>query len=124
MLSTQIPLYTYSRLKGKTNNGGGSGWTVEGKEFFDNLQHLVKADREKHANANQAGSAETITFNKELYQSYQQRRENERDDRNGGNHDKQLKQKKPAYQCVDEFDDDDSDDNLIDSEQLTGYAET
>ena len=126
----QIPLYTYSRLQGKTNNGGGSGWTVEGKELFNNLQQIVKADREKHASLTQAGS-DWITFIKALYQCYLQRKENERHKNNGSNPDKQSKQKKPAHQCYDEFEDEsDEEDRLQESsaaiglEQLSEFAET
>ena len=100
----QIPLYTYSRLQGKTNNGGRSRWTVECKELFDNLQQIVKADREKHASLTQAGS-DGITFNKALFQRYLECKESESNKNSGNNPDKQSKQKKPAYQCYDEFED-------------------
>ena len=83
--TTQIPLYTYSKLRGKTNNGGGSGWTVEGKEFFDNLHQIVKIDRDRHASTPQAGS-DGITFNKALYHRYLQRKENEENNTNRGNY--------------------------------------
>ena len=103
MLPTQIPQYTFSRLKGTTNNGGGSGWSLEGKQFFDSLQGVVRADRHQHATAGQADGG--MTFNKELYQRFQLRRDTELYQSQSGNQDKPLKQKPPAYQCVDEFDD-------------------
>jgi hypothetical protein len=28
----QLPLYTYLRLRGKQTNGGGSGWSIEGRK--------------------------------------------------------------------------------------------
>ena len=106
--SLQIPQYTFSRLKGKTNNGGGSGWSLAGKQFFDSLQGVVKADREKHSTSAQTG--EGMTFNKELYQCYQQRRDSERDRSLCGSQDKQSNKKPPAYQCFDEFDDESDED--------------
>ena len=46
--------YTYSRKKGRKNssrpdNGGGSGWSEEGKQFFDFLYRAVKTDRNQQA---------------------------------------------------------------------------
>ena len=94
----------------------------------DNLQQIVKADRERHTSSTQAGS-DGISFNKALYQRYLQRKENESNTNCGNNPDKQSKQKKPVYQCYDEFEDEsDEEDNLhstaaIDSEQLSEFAE-
>ena len=128
--TTQIPLYTFSRLQGKTKNGSGSEWTVKGKEFFDNLQQIVKADHERHTSSTQAGSV-GITFNKALYQRYLQRKENESNTNRGHNPDKQSKEKKPVYQCYyNEFEDEsDKEDRqqssaAIGSEQLSQFAET
>ena len=96
----------------------------------DNLQQIVKADRERHTSSTQAGS-DGISFNKALYPRYLQRKENESNTSNRGNNpDKQSKQQKPVYQCyADEFEDEsDEEDNLhstaaIDSEQLSEFAE-
>jgi hypothetical protein len=45
----QLPLYTYSRLQGKQTNGGGSGWSIEGRKKYDELFVAVKADRKQNA---------------------------------------------------------------------------
>jgi hypothetical protein len=107
----QIPKYTYSRIVNATNNGGGSGWTLEGKQFFDTLQKFVKNDRIKHAPATTAtqDNGNTMTFNKALYQQYQRRRERELNRNHGNLNEQQLKRKAPPYQCIDEFDDESDD---------------
>ena len=105
---TQIPQYTFLWLKGRTNNGGGSGWSLAGKQFFDSLQGVVKADREKHATA--ALTSGGMTFNKEFLLCYQQRRDCECDKSLCGSQDKHSKNKPPAYQCFDEFDDESDED--------------
>ena len=64
LLLLQLPLYTYSRLKGKTTNGGGSGWSIGGRKKYDELFLAVKADRKKRAK----------TFNPHLLLFYQARR--------------------------------------------------
>jgi hypothetical protein len=61
--NTDSFIHLFARLQGKTNNGGGSGWIVEGKGFYDLLQQIVKADHEKQASSTQAG-IDGITFNK------------------------------------------------------------
>jgi hypothetical protein len=45
----QLPLYTYSRLRGKQTIGGGSGWSIEGRKKYDELFMAVKADRKQNA---------------------------------------------------------------------------
>jgi hypothetical protein len=45
----QLPLYTYSRLRGKQTNSGGSGWSIEGCKKYDKLFMAVKADRKQNA---------------------------------------------------------------------------
>ena len=40
----QLPLYTYLGLYGKQTNGGGSGWSIEGRKKCDELLLAVKAD--------------------------------------------------------------------------------
>jgi hypothetical protein len=45
----QLPLYTYSHLQRKQTNGGGSGWSIEGCEKYDELFMAVKVDRKQNA---------------------------------------------------------------------------
>jgi hypothetical protein len=33
----QLPLYTYLRLRGKQTNGGGCGWSIDGRKNYDKL---------------------------------------------------------------------------------------
>jgi hypothetical protein len=115
---TQVPKYTYSRIVNANNNGGGSGWTLEGKQFFDSLQTFVKNDRIKHAPAATPATGNTMTFNKALYQQYLRRRERELTKSNGNLHEQQLKRKAPPYQCIDEFDDE------SDNEEQTNNSTT
>jgi hypothetical protein len=44
----QLPLYTYFCLQGKQTNGGGSGWSNEGRKKYDELFMAVKADRQQN----------------------------------------------------------------------------
>jgi hypothetical protein len=101
--NTQVPKFTFSRIKGNTNNGGGSGWSPEGKTTFDTLYNTVKEDRIKHAQYNVNESANAITFNKELLKLYQRRRESEAAALHPGK--QKNPQKRQSYQCIDEFDD-------------------
>ena len=103
--TSQIPKYTYSRLVNASTNGGGSGWTLEGKQFFDTLQTFVKNDRIKHALPATPTTENPMTFNKALFQQYQRRRERELSKTHGNSIELQLKRKTPPYQCIDEFDD-------------------
>jgi hypothetical protein len=46
--------YTYSRKKGQKNsarsdNGGGSGWSEEGKQYLDFLYRVVQTDQNQQA---------------------------------------------------------------------------
>lgn len=101
----QTPKFTFSRIKGKTNNGGGSGWSIEGKKYYDYLYFKVKADRKKHTTSHRDGGV--ITFNKELYNLFQQRRFRELETTPTGLDSR--KPKKETYSCVDEFADSDAD---------------
>ena len=77
--------YTYSRIKGK-DNGGGSGWSDEGKALYDDLFRGVQQNRTMYAK----------TFNQELLQIYQQRR----------NMTKQANSKKKRrHRCLNELND-------------------
>ena len=49
MFQLQLPLFTYSRLRGMQTNGGGSGWSIEGREKYDELFIAFKADSKKNA---------------------------------------------------------------------------
>ena len=128
----QIPKYTHSRL---TNNGG-SGWTEEGKVFFDELQNFVANDRLKHASdASGSNTSTSLTFNKALLQRFQERRNREKKTNDSDAIDNSNKKKKPTrYQCIDAFQDesDDDDDNdahatneqpLFGLENVTSYDE-
>jgi hypothetical protein len=106
----QIPLYTFSRLQGKTHNGGGSGWNVKCKELFDNLQEFVRMDCERDSSLTQAGG-DGIMFNKALYQRYLQCKDNESNTNCGNNPDKQSKQNKPVYH--DEFEDESDEEDTL-----------
>jgi hypothetical protein len=44
----QLPLCTYLRLSGKQTNGGGCGWSIEGRKKYDELFMAVKADRKQN----------------------------------------------------------------------------
>jgi hypothetical protein len=45
----QLPLHTYFRLQGKQSNGGGSGWSIEGRKKYDELFITVKAARTQNS---------------------------------------------------------------------------
>jgi hypothetical protein len=45
----QLPLFTYPRLRGKQTNGGGSGWSIDGRKKYNELFMAIKADRTKDA---------------------------------------------------------------------------
>lgn len=96
---SQLPLYTYSRLKGKTTNGGGSGWSIEGREKYDELFLAVKADRKKHAK----------TFNPQLLLFYQARRRREQQAKTRAM-DETKPSAKPGYHRMDELAEDTDDD--------------
>jgi hypothetical protein len=42
-------MYTYLHLRGKQTNGGGSGWSIEGRKKYEKLFMAVKADRKQNA---------------------------------------------------------------------------
>jgi hypothetical protein len=95
--------YTYSRIKGK-DNGGGSGWSDEGKALYDDLFRKVQQNRTMYAK----------TFNQELLKIYQQRRNKG----NGGNMTKQTNPiKKRRHRCLNEL----KDGYNVDEEQEQEY---
>ena len=115
----QIPKYTHSRL----TNSGGSGWTEEGKQFFNELQDFVANDRLKHASdASGSNTKTSLTFNKALLQRFQERRNRERKTNDPDKIENSTKKKKPTpYHCFDAFadesDDDEDDANATTNEQ-------
>ena len=66
---------------------------------INNLQQIVKADREIHTSSTQADS-DGITFNKALYQRYLQCKENESNTNRGNNPDKQSKQRNQSINAI------------------------
>jgi hypothetical protein len=87
--------FTYSRIKGK-DNGGGSGWSDDGKALYDDLFRRVQQNRTMYAK----------TFNQELLKIYQQRRNKG----NGCNMTKQVNpKKKRRHRCLNELKDADDD---------------
>ena len=88
-------LYTYSRIKGN-DNGGGSGWSDEGKALYDDLFCRVQQNRTMYGK----------TFNQELLKIYQQQRNKSR----GGNMTRQANPKnKRRHRCLNELKDGDDD---------------
>ena len=119
----QIPKYTHSRL----TNSGGSGWTEEGKQFFNDLQDFVANDRLKHASdASGSNTTTSLTFNKALLQRFQERRNRERKRNDPDAIDNSNKKKKPtSLHCFDAFadeSDDDGDDAYATNEQRPLYS--
>ena len=127
----KIPKYTHSRL----TNSGGSGWTKEGKEFFNDLQDFVANDRLKHASdASGSNTTTSLTFNKALLQRFQERRNREckKNDPDAINNSNKKKQPTP-YHCFDAFADESDDDDdanattneqpLFSLENVTSYDE-
>ncbi len=95
----QLPLYTYSRLRGKQTNGGGSGWSIEGRKKYDELLMAVKADRKQNAKQ----------FNPQLLPFFQARRRCEQLAKHNAKDDARPKAK-VAYHCMNQLEDDDLDD--------------
>ena len=113
----QIPKYTHSRL----TNSGGSGWTEEGKQFFNELQDFVANDRLKHASdASGSNTTTSLTFNKALLQRFQARRIRELKTNNSDAVDILTKKQKPTkYHCIDAFADESDDDDDVDAHHAT-----
>ena len=87
--------YTYSQTKGK-DNGGGSGWSDDGKALYNDIFCGVKENRTMYGK----------TFNQELLKIYQQRRNKG----NGGNMTKQANPKnKRCHRCLNELKDAEND---------------
>jgi hypothetical protein len=104
-----MALYTFSRNKGTHDNGGGSGWSRDGKEKYDEIYYAVKRDRKR----------QSPTFNQELLKMYQSRRKMETGRAgNGQMKDQSENRKRQAYRCINELNDTD-DDSDNDEEQNT-----
>jgi len=100
----QLPLYTYSRLRGKQTNGGGSGWSIEGRKKYDELFMAVKADRKQNAKQ----------FNPQLLLFFQARRRREQLPKHNAKDDARPRAK-VAYHRMNELEDEDSDSDEEDS---------
>lgn len=111
--------YTYSRKKGQKNslrpdNGGGSGWSEEGKQYFDFLYRAVQADRNQQAGVN-GSRKDGISFNKELLNFFLGRRFAEENISHSGM-EKPVKKKKVTHHTCDDFtDSEDENDNINDN---------
>ena len=88
----QLPLFTYSRLKGKQTNGGGSGWSIEGRKKYDELFMAVKTNRKKHSKQ----------FNPQLLPFFQARRHREHQAKHNAKDDARPKAK-TAYHRMNEL---------------------
>ena len=104
LVTSQLPLYTYSRLRGKQTNGGGSGWSIEGRKKYDELFMAVKADRKQNAKQ----------FNPQLLLFYQARHRRELQAKHNAKDDARPKAK-AAYHRINELEED-SDEEEIDEE--------
>lgn len=89
-------------MKGQQNNGGGSGWSVDGRKRYDALFLAVKADRKKHGK----------TFNPQLLLFYNARRRREQQAKKSAQLDVATQSSlKRAYYRMDELADDSDEDN-------------
>ena len=89
---SHLPLFTYSRLKGKHTNSGGSGWSIEGRKKYDELFMAVKTDRKKHSKQ----------VNPQLLLSFQARRRREHQAKHNAKDDARPKAK-AAYHRMNEL---------------------
>jgi hypothetical protein len=95
----QLPLYTYSRLRGKQTYRGDCGWSIEGRKKYDELFMAVKADRKQNAKQ----------FNPQLLLFFQARRRREQLAKHNAKDDARPRAK-VAYHRMNELEDDDLDD--------------
>ena len=98
---SQLPLFTYSRLKGKHTNGGGSGWSIEGRKKYDELFMAVKTDRKTHSKQ----------FNPQLLLSFQARRRREHQAKHNAKEDARPKAK-AAYHRMNELAEDSDEEEM------------
>ncbi len=86
-------------LRGKQTNGGGSGWSIEGREKYDKLFMAVKADRKQNA---KQFNPQLLLFCQARCRCKQLAKHNAKDD--------PRPRAKVAYHRMNELEDDDSDD--------------
>ena len=92
LFQLQLPLFTYSCLRGKQTNGGGSGWSIEGCKKYNELFMAVNADRKKNAKQ----------FNPQLLLFYQAQRRRKLQAKHNAK-DNSRPKAKAAYHCVNEL---------------------
>ena len=103
LLTTMIlqkALYTFSRNKSRSDNGGGSGWSDEGMVKYRELYKAVKRDRRK----------QPTLFNQELLKMYQKRRQLESGHRRRTPQRKGQSKKRP-FKCINQFNDSSGDED-------------
>ena len=100
--------YTYSRKKGQKNsaqsdNGGGSGWSEEGKQYFEFLYRAVQTNQNQQAGI-EGSRKDGISFNKELLNFLLSRQFAEESKLPSGM-EKPVKKKKVTHHTWDDFTD-------------------
>jgi hypothetical protein len=115
--------YTYSRKKGQKNstrsdNGGGSGWSEEGKQYFDFLYRAVQTDRNQQAGIG-GSRKDGISFNKELLNFFLSRRFAEESTLPSGM-EKPMKKKKVTHHTCDDFTDSEGENENINDNSYGG----
>jgi hypothetical protein len=116
--------YTYSRKKGQKNsarsdNGGGSGWSEEGKQYFDFLYRAVQTDRNQQAG--RGGSRKDgISFNKKLLNFFLLRRFAEESTLPSGMEKPMKKKKVLTHHTCDNFTDSEGENKNINDNSYGG----
>ena len=91
-----------------------SGWSEEGKQYFDFLYRAVKADRNQQAGVG-GSRKDGISFNKELLNFFLGRRFAEENTSHPGM-EKPMKKKNITHHTCDDFtDSEDENDNIMDN---------
>ena len=96
----QKALYTFSRNKSRSDNGGGSGWSDDGMIKYKELYNAVKRDRRKQSPA----------FNQELLKMFQRRRQLESGHRRRTPQRNDQSKKRP-FKCINQFNDSSDDED-------------
>ena len=105
----QRALYTFSRNKSRSDNGGGIGWSDDRMlKYHDLYKAVLKRDRRKQSPA----------FNQELLKMFQRRRQLE------SGHRRQTPQrndqsKKRPFKCINQFNDGSDDEDTDEGSFLT-----
>lgn len=102
----------------RPDNGGGSGWSEEGKQFFDYLYKAVQADRNQQAGVG-GPKKDGISFNKELLNFFLSRRFAEETTMQSGL-EKPVKKKKVTHHTCDDFSDSEGDNDNNDENTYGG----